>query len=180
MSVTRLSSYFSFKAKSYFWVSSSLLLKFLQFLLVILILFLVFPLFSFIDTLLKVVSLVSFSTSSFCCREQSFLFYHYFFLYSCSFHFLYLVLSFLFVFSFRFYFNVHFFFYSFTPPSDFFSTFFRSFTPFKFTFSPLLFQSNSLFLFLKAFISLLKPLSTGITYSHVYFHYRDSRVYRFV
>ena len=79
MSVTRLSSYFSFKAKSYFWVSSSLLLKFLQFLLVILILFLVFPLFSFIGILLKVALLVSFSTSSFCCREQSFLFYHYFF-----------------------------------------------------------------------------------------------------
>ena len=69
-----------------------------------------------------------------------------------------------------------FFFYSFTPPPNSFPTFFRSFTLFKFTFSPLLFQSNSLFLFLKASISLLKPLSTGITYSHVYFHYRDSRV----
>ena len=90
MSVTRLSSYFSFKAKSYFWVSSSLLLKFLQFLLVILVLFLVFPLFSFIGILLKVALLVSFSTSSFCCREQSFLFLSLFFLYSCSFHFLYL------------------------------------------------------------------------------------------
>ena len=109
MSVTRLSSYFSFKAKSYFWVSSSLLLKFLQFLLVILILFLVFPLFSFIGILLKVALLVSFSTSSFCCREQYFLFYHYFFFT--------LVLStfsifFLFVLSFRFHLNVHFFFFS--------------------------------------------------------------------
>ena len=174
MSVTRLSSYFSFKAKSYFWVSSSLLLKFLQFLLVILILFLVFPLFSFIGILLKVALLVLFSTSSFCCREQSFLFYHYFFFT--------LVLStfsifFLFVLSFRFHLNVHFFFFLFFYSStQLFPTFFRSFTPFKFTFSPLLFQSNSLFLFLKASISLLKPLSTGITYSHVYFHYRDSRV----
>ena len=109
MSVTRLSSYFSFKAKSYFWVSSSLLLKFLQFLLVVLILFLVFPPFSFINTLLKVALLVSFSTSSFCCREQSFLFYHYFFSLLLFFP---LSLSFLFVLSFRFHLNVHFFFFS--------------------------------------------------------------------
>ena len=174
MSVTRLSSYFSFKAKSYFWVSSSLLLKFLQFLLVILILFLVFPLFSFIGILLKVALLVSFSTSSFCCREQSFLFYHYFFFT--------LVLS-----TFSIFFicsllpfppqrSLLFFFYSFTPPPNSFPTFLDPLLLFKFTFSPLLFQSNSLFLFLKASISLLKPLSTGITYSHVYFHYRDSRV----
>ena len=175
MSVTRLSSYFSFKAKSYFWVSSSLLLKFLQFLLVILILFLGFPLFSFIGILLKVALLVLFSTSSFCCREQSFLFYHYFFFT--------LVLStfsifFLFVLSFRFHLNVHFFFFSILlllhPTLS--QPFLDPLLLFKFTFSPLLFQSNSLFLFLKASISLLKPLSTGITYSHVYFHYRDSRV----
>ena len=175
MSVTRLSSYFSFKAKSYFWVSSSLLLKFLQFLLVILILFLVFPLFSFIGMPLKVALLVSFSTSSFCCRDQSILFYHYFFFT--------LVLS---------TFSIFFFICSLLPfPPQrsllFFSillllhpTLSQSFLDplllFKFTFSPLLFQSNSLFLFLKAFISFLKPLSTGITYSHVYFHYRDSRV----
>ena len=174
MSVTRLSSYFSFKAKSYFWVSSSLLLKFLQFLLVILILFLVFPLFSFIGILLKVALLVSFSTSSFCCREQSFLFYHYFFftlvLSTFSIFFICSLLPF--------------------PPQRsllFFSIllllhptlsqpFLDPLLLFKFTFSPLLFQSNSLFLFLKASISLLKPLSTGITYSHVYFHYRGSRV----
>ena len=128
MSVTRLSSYFSFKAKSYFWVSSSLLLKFLQFLLVILILFLVFPLFSFIGILLKVALLVLFSTSSFCCREQSFLFYHYFFLYSCSFHFLYLF--YLFSPSVSTSTFTSFFFYSFTPPPNSFPTFFRSFTPF--------------------------------------------------
>ena len=145
MSVTRLSSYFSFKAKSYFWVSSSLLLKFLQFLLVILILFLVFPLFSFIGILLKVALLVLFSTSSFCCREQSFLFYHYFFS---------LLLFF--------------------PLSlSCFIFFICSLLPFLLQRSLLFFF---LFLFLKAFISLLKPLSTGITYSHVYFHYRDSRV----
>ena len=97
-----------------------------------------------------------------------------FFLYSCSFHFLYL-------------------FYLFSPSvststfTSFFSIllllhptlsqpFLDPLLLFKFTFSPLLFQSNSLFLFLKASISLLKPLSTGITYSHVYFHYRGSRV----
>ena len=98
-----------------------------------------------------------------------------FFLYSCSFHFLYLffICSLL----------------PFPPQRSllFFSIllllhptlsqpFLDPLLLFKFTFSPLLFQSNSLFLFLKASISLLKPLSTGITYSHVYFHYRGSRV----
>lgn len=127
MSVTRLSSYFSFKAKSYFWVSSSLLLKFLQFLLVILILFLVFPPFSFIDTLLKVALLVSFSTSSFCCREQSFLFYHYFFFTLVLSTFSILFYLFLFVLSFRFYFNVHFFFFSFSIFKGFISLYLSPF-----------------------------------------------------
>ena len=175
MSVTRLSSYFSFKAKSYFWVSSSLLLKFLQFLLVILILFLVFPLFSFIGILLKVALLVLFSTSSFLLPWAIFLVLSLFFSLLLFFP---LSLSFFYLFSPSVSTSTFtsFFFYSFTPPPNSFPTFFRSFTPFKFTFSPLLFQSNSLFLFLKASISLLKPLSTGITYSHVYFHYRDSKV----